>query len=311
MHYRPLDPQGNVSSPLAIVFKDGLKRAQVEAMAIAALEQGLNCFVLDYSSLSLNDQIPGALDRALGLSDALAHVQRSIVQLIVKIPQNPQVGWTLVAQLAQDPQIRYLDILSLPTDLYAHHLEVQRSVHLLRGASHVRLVSCYEHPLDLYSDDYQHRDQRVVQLNALVKSRLIQHMILPFSIVSGWRVRRLITESAQQGVAISVEDSVPESLMTQADADQKATNPGFWSRLFSKAEASPLSGTGTYAFLHQTPGWSAESLCVSLVLQEPGITNLMTTPRSMAHLNALSQASCQELPLGVQAQFEMARASLG
>ncbi|MBP7649752.1 MAG: hypothetical protein KA744_07890, partial [Phenylobacterium sp.] len=73
--------------------------------------------------------------------------------------------------------------------------------------------------------------------------------------------------------------------------------------------AEPLAGAGTYAFLHQTHGWSAEEVCLAYALTEPAFATVQVEQFRAEAIERLALITDKDLPTGVAAQIEMARFS--
>ena len=73
----------------------------------------------------------------------------------------------------------------------------------------------------------------------------------------------------------------------------------------------PLAGIGGYGFLENTPGWTAEEICLAYVLTEPAVTTVRFEVDRIEHLERLAEVPDRDLPTGVAAQIEMARFSAG
>jgi hypothetical protein len=65
----------------------------------------------------------------------------------------------------------------------------------------------------------------------------------------------------------------------------------------------------TYAFLGDTPGWTAEEACLAFALTEPALATVQCRTTDPAMLARLAMAVERDLPNGLSAQIEMARFS--
>jgi hypothetical protein len=104
-------------------------------------------------------------------------------------------------------------------------------------------------------------------------------------------------------MAVFAEDTFPERYSKASDLIPQAAKRGW----FGAKAANPLAGAGTYAFLHQTPDWSPEELCLGYALSQPSMSCIYVTADSAHHLEALARVPERHLPSSVPAQIEMAR----
>ncbi|KAJ8134742.1 hypothetical protein OY671_012044, partial [Metschnikowia pulcherrima] len=64
---------------------------------------------------------------------------------------------------------------------------------------------------------------------------------------------------------------------------------------------------GSFAFSHQTQGWTAEAICSAYGSTDPGVSSVSIRPRDRAHSEASGEAPERDSPAGSSAQIEMAR----
>lgn len=124
-------------------------------------------------------------------------------------------------------------------------------------------------------------------------------LAIPFNLTSDWKARRRLKDSAAAAMTVIGYDAFPHQLIQSATSSQ--VRPG----LFRKAE--PLAGAGTYAFLHDTPGWTAEELCLAYALTEPAFATIQVEAFRPEAIERLAAVTDRDLPTGVAAQIEMAR----
>ena len=98
------------------------------------------------------------------------------------------------------------------------------------------------------------------------------------------------------------EDFWPQAL--REVADKAPPKPSFWQR-----RTDPLADVGGYEFLTNTPGWSAEDICLGYALTEPSLATVRVTADSPQEVERLAAVVERDLPTGVCAQIEMARFS--
>jgi hypothetical protein len=118
-----------------------------------------------------------------------------------------------------------------------------------------------------------------------------------FSIASGWKERLRLKAAIERDMAVIGYGYFPES----------AAHRGGQPKAGWGAHVSPLAGAGTYAFLDQTPHWTAEEICLSYALTEPSLCTIEIEADRVDRLESLAAAPDRDLPPGVPAQIEMAR----
>ena len=74
--------------------------------------------------------------------------------------------------------------------------------------------------------------------------------------------------------------------------DGAGPKPALWGR----GNAHPLAGVGSYAFLDETPKWTAEELCLAYALTEPSLCSVQITGDRVERIEQLAaspSASCR------------------
>ena len=120
-----------------------------------------------------------------------------------------------------------------------------------------------------------------------------------YNLTSEWRARRLLREAAQAGMTAIGYDVAPRALV----------KPPEKAPLLRKQKQEALAGVGTYAFLHETPRWSPEELCLAYALTEPSLATLQIDLSLAGQLEALAAVPERDPPTALGAQVEMARFS--
>ena len=110
-------------------------------------------------------------------------------------------------------------------------------------------------------------------------------------------------------MAIFTYDYFPESLSTERKAAGAGSAPkkkglfGFG----AKPVEQGLPNAGSFAFLHQTPNWKAEEICLAFTLTDPAIASVIVEAINPERMEALAVVPERDLPPGLSAQIEMAR----
>ena len=137
----------------------------------------------------------------------------------------------------------------------------------------------------------------------LIQGRRFDVIRTAFDIDSSWDKRRQIDAAIAGEISVFAEDTFPERYRKASDLIPQAAKRGW----FGGKPQNPLAGAGTYAFLHQTPDWTPEELCLGYALSQPSLSCIYVTADQPSHLEALAQVPERHLPSSVPAQIEMAR----
>lgn len=135
----------------------------------------------------------------------------------------------------------------------------------------------------------------------LLDNDLLVAIASPFNLTSGLADRQRLREAERRGLAVFGEDFWPQPLR---DAGQILPRPSLWRR-----RTDPLAGIGGYDFLHETPDWSAEEICLAYALTEPAVTSVCVSVEAPADLSRLAAVVDRDLPDSLRAQIELARFS--
>ncbi|WP_297506323.1 hypothetical protein [uncultured Caulobacter sp.] len=284
MRYRPFGLSGMAVSALTLRLADTsrLKAGDWRALVFTALESGINSF-----------QVEGDAPELLrGAGEAFASVERRLLFITWRARGD---GATL-SDLTVDVQLRAaLDGLSLDyLDLVLINDPLQPAL-----------------PLDFevrFGELYQRRVARGLGVASrgdidprLLTNGLVTAVSSPFNLSSGWAERNRIRGAAQANLAVIGEDFWPQALREGGEAAQR---PSLWRR-----RTDPLADIGGYEFLHATPGWTGEEICLGYALTEPSLATVRITADTRAEVERLAAVVERDLPNGVCAQIEMARFS--
>ncbi len=123
----------------------------------------------------------------------------------------------------------------------------------------------------------------------------------PYNLTSEWKSRRLLREAAAKNMVTVGYDFAPAELMTPAKPAAKVGSP-LW-----RVRPEPLAEAGTYAFLHNTSGWTPEELCLAYGLTEPSLATVQVDTTDHHRIESLSAVPERDPPSCLGAQIEMAR----
>ncbi|AYG94764.1 oxidoreductase [Brevundimonas naejangsanensis] len=296
MRYRPFGGSGAAVSNLTLSLgAEAMARGarHVRDLVFAALEAGVNAYHferLDPILLQAAGEALGHVDRGLVCASATLGADRDFTAMGLgrSIEQGLSasgLGWFDMAVLDR-PAENELPQASLTT------------LKALRKAEHVRMlgVSGNEAVTDLY-----------------VSTGAFDVLFTPFHANVEWRVRSRMRAARERDMSLFVYDYFPESLSTErrAAAAAEAGTPkkrGLLGAMgWSGGRAADLERPGSFAFLHRTPGWTGEAICLAYALTDPAVSSVLVRPRDRAHLEELAAVPERDLPSGLSAQIEMAR----
>ena len=293
MRYRPLGHSGLALSCVGLLINPEQCRRQkklLQELIETALEHGINAYYfksLDLAVMREAASILSVVDRNIIFVGALAHdVQAGLSGFSYEFaPMKERLRWAI-----KDTGFDYLDFLTLdhptqnlvPDDTMAFLMS-------LRRAKMVRRLCAIGETGD-FPDLWQTADYHAITTT--------------LNMDSDWAKRNAITQSLSLDINIFCENYFPDYLKDPHQHIKSERVGGF---LGMGGHINPLINTGTYAFLYQTPEWSAEELCLAYVLAEPNISSVWIAPENARHLIGLAEVPERELPPSVPAQIEMAR----
>lgn len=304
MRYRPFGNSGQSVSALTL----GLSYRDIahgpdacSAIIYAALEAGIN-------SYRLRDASP-VLAEVLG--NALKHVDRKLVQVSLTLGAgdgrrgtdrdfSAQGMTACIDKALHASALGWFDQVFLDQpgtdELPQSSLNALKA---MRATQRVRLLGI--------SGDGEVMD-------TYVSTGAFDVLVTPVHVNSPWQVRSRLRAAREQDMTIFAYGYFPESLDTVKkaeriageDAPAKRSLFGF-GKPAGRAKNDPLRGAGTFAFLHRTPGWTAEDICLAYVLTDPSIASVTIHAEDVERLEILARVPDRDLPPGLAAQIEMAR----
>ena len=300
MRYRPFGRAGASVSNLTLdIGSDALARGPGAAreLIFTALEAGVNCYRLESADPVLAQVVGEALsnlDRklvsvgiTLGRGDARRGPARDfsaegMTGAIDRVLHVSGLGWIDFA-LLEEPGQHELPQSSL------------NALKALRATERVRLlgVSGEGEVMDAY-----------------VSTGAFDILATPYNLNSPWPVRHRIRAAREQDMAVFAYDYFPQDLATAKKADGAGQPKKGLFGFGSKPPAADLSA-GSYAFLHRTPGWSGEAICLAYALTDPAISSILVRADQADRLSDLAAVPERDMPPGLAAQIEMARVGTG
>lgn len=297
MRYRPFGATGAAVSNLTLSLgPDSLARgrAALSELIFTALEAGVNSYHLENADPAMAEIV----------GEALGHVERRLVCVGVTLGVGDGrkkgfrdfsaealngsidrglhasgLGWFDVAVLDEpaDDELPQASLIALKAQ---------------RKAGHVKLlgVSGDSPVMDVY-----------------VSTGAFDVLYTPFHANVEWRIRSRMRAARERDMAIFTYDYFPESLSTP----RKAAGAGGKKKGLFGFGAKPveqgMANAGSFAFLHQTPNWKAEEICLAFTLTDPAIASVMVDAINPERMEALAAVPERDLPPGLSAQIEMAR----
>lgn len=298
MRYRPLGRSGSAVSTLTLnLGPEALAGgpARIRALVFAGLESGINVF-----HLTAADPI---LAEAVG--DALNQIERNLVQVSVGIGRgdgrrkerdfSPEGLVGAIDEMLHASGLGWLDMVLLDqpeqTEMPQTALTALKAQ---RSAERVRM-------LGIAGDG--------AVMDAYVSTGAFDVMATPLHVNSPWSTRNRIRAAQDHDMAVLAYDYFPSELSSPKKAESLTTpKKGLFGLGGSNRQSrDPLKGAGTFAFLHQTHGWSAEDICLAFALTDPSIASVMVEAGSPERIEGLAAIPERDLPPGLAAQIEMAR----
>ena len=299
MRYRPFGGTGAAVSNLTLslgVEALGRGRAALSELIFTALEAGVNSYHLENADPALAEIV----------GEALGHVERRLVCVGVTlgVGDGRKKGFRdfsaeglsgSIDRALHASGLGWFDVAVL--DEPAEDELPQASLIVLkaqRKAGHVRLlgVSGDAPVMDVY-----------------VSTGAFDVLYTPFHANVEWRIRSRMRAARERDMAIFTYDYFPESLSTERKAAGAGSAPkkrGLFS-FGAKPVEQGLANAGSFAFLHQTPNWKAEEICLAFTLTDPAIASVMIDAINPERMEALAAVPERDLPPGLSAQIEMAR----
>ena len=299
MRYRPFGASGAAVSNLTLSLGvETLSRGRValSELIFTALEAGVNSYHLENADPALAEIVGEALGHVerrlvsvgvtLGVGDGRKKDFRDfsadgLTSAIDRALHASGLGWFDVAVLDEpaDDELPQASLIALKA---------------LRKAGHVRLlgVSGDSPVMDVY-----------------VSTGAFDVLYTAFHANVEWRIRSRMRAARERDMAIFTYDYFPESLSTERKAAGAGAAPkkkglfGFG----AKPVEQGLANAGSFAFLHQTPNWKAEEICLAFTLTDPAIASVIVEAINPERMEALAAVPERDLPPGLSAQIEMAR----
>jgi aryl-alcohol dehydrogenase-like predicted oxidoreductase len=295
MRYRPFGRSGIALSTIGVYLcpdrcqKD---RGLLAKLINCGLENGINAYYfksLDYEIMRQAAHLFGMVDRKILFIGALAHESQSgLSGFSYEYPLlKARLKWAI-----KDTGLSYLDLLAF--DHPTQNVIPEESMVFLQNLRRTRMV---QYLAAIVGTD---------EIKDAVDQHDFQTIITSFNIDSNWDKRRFIDYALAHDMSAFGMNYFPDAVKSESDVTPKVAKRSFLG--LGKAP-EPLAGSGSYAFLHKTPDWSAEELCLGYALAQPVLSCIWVEPENVEHLEALASVPERHMPSSVPAQIEMARFS--
>jgi aryl-alcohol dehydrogenase-like predicted oxidoreductase len=143
-------------------------------------------------------------------------------------------------------------------------------------------------------------------MDAYIDTNAFDAIATPFHLRVGWQERHRLKIAGRRDLGCIGYDYFPEMFRSVATTPTLPKKRGLFGALTGEPAPHPLAGVGTYAFLHDTPGWTAEQLCLAYAQLEPSLATIIIRAGDVERLTALASVPDRDLPPGMAAQVEMA-----
>ena len=302
MRYRPFGASGGAVSSLTLSLgPDALGRG-IEAandLIYGALEAGINSYRLETADPVLAEVV----------GQALANVERKLLHVSLQLGTGDgrkgsardfsAEGLTgAIDRCLHVSGLGWFD-LALLEEPGEHELaqESLSALKALRATERVRYLGVAG-------------DGEV--MDAYVSTGAFDVLATPFHVNVDWRVRSRMRAAREQDMVILAYDYFPEALNTEKKAATvhqpvKKGLFGFGSAKPDRPKDDPLAGAGTFAFLHRTPNWTAEAICLAHAMTDPTVASVLVRAETHERLAILAAVPERDMPPGLSAQIEMAR----
>ncbi|MBP7705368.1 MAG: aldo/keto reductase [Caulobacter sp.] len=274
MRYRSFGKTGQIVSAVSLLL-DGRSRSSAREwrdMVRLALDCGINGF-------EIAGDAPAVIE---GASEGLSEVERELLFVTWRPSVFAADPANTVEAFVARTGLEYLDLLAFdgPPPMSPS----------LEGLKRTRRVRAY----GLAGQDDES--------DLLLARGAFDALAAPYSPISGWKERNRIKAAAARDMAVVAHSICPDEILPKPE--------GLLKKSVFRDRANPLAGVGGYRFLENTPGWTAEELCLAYVLTEPSVTTVRMEIDSRERLERLADVAEKDLPTGVAAQIEMARFSV-
>lgn len=292
MRYRPFGRSGLALSTVGLRLKaESLNnnRPFMQKLIVTALENGINTYyfdTLDVGILRAAAEAFSVVERRLLFISVTAHEswQSTDATAYALPPLKERLRGAI-----KDSGLQWLDVLYFG----------QPGAVMLSEETLAFLRSLQKSNMLRFTGGIGETDD----LSELIACGEFSVLQTSFDIDSSWDKRRKIDDAVVRDMNVIATDFYPAAYRKASDVIPKEARRGF----FGGKPKNPLAGAGTHAFLHQTPDWTPEQLCLGYALAQSSMSCILIDAESPEHLESLAGVPERHLPSSVPAQIEMAR----
>ncbi|KAK0341602.1 hypothetical protein LTR94_025704, partial [Friedmanniomyces endolithicus] len=295
MRYRPFGVSGAAISNLTLSFgSDSLARGREAGLDLlySALELGVNSYRLETP-----DPVAAEV-----LGEALSHVDRNLVSvgLTLGVGASREADRDFSVQgmtAAIDRALHFSDLgwidVAVLQEPGEHELPQSSlsALKAMRATGRIKLlgVAGGGEVMDAY-----------------VSTGAFDALLTPFDINADWKVRNRIRSARDQDMVVFAYDYYADRRGSRREPEQAAKRGLFG--LGAKRAKTPTQ-QDAFGFLYTTPRWTAEAICLTYVLTDPTISSVIVKATDTDQLEMLAATPERDMPPGLAAQIEMARAN--
>lgn len=274
MRYRPFGNYRLSVSAVSLLVQENQRLGVRDwvKLLFGAVESGINTFEI----------VGGAPTVLEGVNQALGAIDRDMIFVSWRPPYDAGAGAAAdIHDVLDASGLKYFDCVMLPA------CSALPAAQAFKGVRQARLMGI------------QGEDRTA---DHLMETGEFQAVTASYNLTSGWLERNRLKQAGTLNLAVIAHNFWPETV--------HPTKPTLIPKgLFRKKSREPLAGRGSYRFLEDTRGWTAEELCLGFALTEPGLSTIQFESDTIERIERMAQITDASLPTGVSAQIEMARFS--
>ncbi len=296
MRYRPFGRAGLSVSIVTLVLDEVAAQRGARALReliYAGLEAGINAYHVETCNPKIQEVI----------GESLSAVERSLIFVSLRLGLRPgRTGLTrdfsteslcrTVDQALAATQLGHLDLVLLDEPAEDEFpTAALTALKTLRSEGRIAQIGVAgaNDAMDVY-----------------LATNAFDVLATPYHLRAGWQERHRLKMAGRADLGVLAYDYFPEMFRAAATTPAAPKKRGLFGAFTGGAEPHPLSGAGTYAFLHETPNWTAEELCLAYAQMEPTVASVLIRAAEPERLAALAAVPDRDLPAGMAAQVEMA-----